>query len=185
MLSENPNELIQLFEEMGMMTRPEIIKLYELFFSSAIQKSSKFAFIGPGTGDEVFAMVGLCQKNGISDPEICIVDLPDAPHIRLMGLLPFDTLKADYLVDGDRIFSFLRDKGVNTIIMRNTPTAENHIPIIISFMKYAIDVGGHGLITIMKEDHKPDLEKSLLELGMQKYDKPADISVTERYIYVF
>lgn len=184
MSSEALKQLVNLLKERRMREIPEIVKLYDKFFTQAINDGSRFAFIGPGTGSEVYAMLFACQKNNVTDYEIVMVDHPESKTAALVGLPPFPLLTADYLREKDGIFSFLREHHVNTIIIRNTQTTSEHIPLLKSFIDYAKEVDGHGLITVRDSDLSPDLDRNLRNLGMIRYDIPKDIAVTERIAYV-
>lgn len=183
MTAETSDGLRKLFPEELVDEVPYIIKLYERFFSHAIRDGAIFAFIGPGLGSEVYAMILACQQQYVDDFKIVLVDRPNSISNAIVGLLPFKTLHADYIREKEKVFSFLGENKVNTVIIRNTQTIKNRIPILTSFAEYAQNIRGHCLISVREEDYTSFLDNSLSSLGMQRFQRPTDIHVTEDYIY--
>ncbi len=184
MSAEDFKWLTEFMEQQKRKDSLEVVKLYKHHFPQGARNGAVFAFVGPGTGAEVLAMIAFCQSQGVSKFEIVQVDRPRSINSLILGpQLPFETLIADYIAETKKVMDFFYKHSVNTVIVRNTQTTLHHISVLTTLAQYAKDVGGRGLITVRSEDYSPVLERNLVNLGMSAQEITPELSVTEQYIY--
>lgn len=157
-----------------------ITRLYLDFLPGVFAGNPVFGFIGPGDGNEIFAMDTACGVRGVPFRAVQ-VDRPEVAH----RLLPkFVTKLADYTAQTQEILEFLNLQSVTVVVARNVMTLPEYINPLLEMADFAGNRSATLLVTVRDGEFSEPLHRGLLGRGADYYTRPDNLFLPEKHIYV-